>query len=278
VAEIINIIYQPGYGGHFLKCLFSLDSKVAPLMGDTDDITERLNRYNFNKSTKFNNYFSFHIHNDSQFDINKYMDSYEKIVIASHPYHIFLSPNIAATKFIVDLNYSEFNDYWLVESKKRMGNFPPTLVGEYYREMELRKTSPMVSISLDKFLDETMWESEYYRISELMGIDTHINEAKILYNSWYNVRVAELKESFKKLTDVQLRSFQDTRLLHEMHGNDGNWQNFYQRNRGANWPEFSNTLKFSELPIFVQNELMKKFLLVSAFADPQLVREDNQHP
>ena len=71
---------------------------------------------------------------------------------------------------------------------------------EFYLEANDSLRHRLYRQTLNKFLDKTTWEEEYLRLCSEMGLPPHLDHAKILYESWYDIRVAKYVESFDTLT------------------------------------------------------------------------------
>jgi len=201
----IKIVYQPGFGGHFLTLLFSLDPSVSPHIIDTDDINKRLEYYNFNHHKKFESWGKFHSYHGRAIRRN----SDQTCITYVHPHEFVYAPDVSY--FIVDLSYDSFSNYWLMGTKENWGGFPSLRIGEFEREQMIKETYNMCSISIDLFLDQSQWKTEYIKISELMSVPIHLEQAEVLYNSWYQVRVLPLKNDFYQLSHAQQHSYLEKR-------------------------------------------------------------------
>ncbi len=254
IMKTINIIYQPGYGGHFLKYLFSLDSTTSP-QGEADS-NNRLTNYNFNNALKFKNWYEYHISHS----YDAVVRDYPVTVTCEHPKEFVNNSN--SVNYIVDLSYADFSSYWLVSTKQRWNYFPSLRVGEFEQEQQIRKEFNFQSISMDAFLDPNQWDIEYRRVSKSMGIPVQIDQARELYWSWYNLRVRPLKEDFNQLAKQQHSEYQRKRLQHQLYGNltDQAWTIFYDGIRGADWPDCSSQDLIDTLPNNIQTELFTKYL------------------
>jgi hypothetical protein len=197
----IQIIYQPGYAGSFLAYLFSLDPSVASYMVNTNDVNLRLKYYNFNNTKKFTDWAAWHKHNRNLHYTFFRQTSVERI----HPFE-FKYP-LDTSFYIVNLSYSDFANYWLISTKQRWNGYPHLRQGEIKLEKEIRKTLNPEPISIDLFFNNDTWEDEYKRVNDLMGLPLQLDAAKILYQSWYDIRVKPLKTYFENLTEDQRVKF-----------------------------------------------------------------------
>jgi hypothetical protein len=270
-SESIAIIYQPGFAGHFLQYLLTLDSStlwVKPTSVQLEDSLEnRLNFYLFDNTRQYDHWASFH--QSRRASVNNLPNPRGLTKINSvHP--LAFDKVIDNTKWlIVNLSYADFNNYWLIETKKNWNNFPVLRNGEFEKEMMLRKKI-LLEISLDKFLAPETWAEEYQRISNLINLPVLIDAATKLYNSWYTIRVLPYIKKFKTLTDDQKMMYRIAR--HRLEANklayiDNNILgdnkdiyliNFYNKIRAEEWPIITNINDFKNLPKYIELEIQKK--------------------
>lgn len=216
-----HIIYLPGYGGHFLENLFSLDTKTKPhipsfITNPDTTLKGRFDVYDFNNSLKYKNWAEFHVNYNQQ---HKF-DDYELHIFAVHPYEFFYGSGPAPDNpkyYLADLSYDNFSNFWLLEFKKQK-HFLSIRPSEILITQHLQNTLNLQIISIDKFLNPDLWEQEYIRIAELMGIDLNLKYATMLYNSWYNIRVKPFKEQFKLLDQTKMSLYYQERQLYEKIG------------------------------------------------------------
>ena len=215
-TENIVIIYQPGFAGHFLSYLLTLDSStlfLKPLSVQLEDTPEnRLKFYSFNNTSQYDHWHKFH----AARNVNTVLPNPKglKSITSMHP--LGFDPLVEYNKlFIVNLTYNDFNNFWLNETKKNWFNFPILRKYEFEREISLRKEYPLIEISLDKFLNPTTWIEEYQKISNLLNLPILLDLATELYNSWYTVRVLPYVDQFTALTDDQKIMHRTARLALE---------------------------------------------------------------
>jgi hypothetical protein len=257
IISKIHIQYQPGFGGNFLKLMMSLDPATVPYVCQTNDVFERLKNYNFNNSRKYRNWSEFHEFNHSKFFIDE--KNPQILVVADHWY----ADNFA--DYAVDLSYDDFPNYWLVTTKIRWRNFPVLDPGEFNMEMDKRSRLSYKKISLDSFLYKHSWKKEYLRICDLMNLPIQVKAAELLYDSWYQIRVAPLAEDFKKISPLEKSNYYIIRKNQEINS-PAVWWNYtipffemYERVRGVDWPDCPDESDFCNLPDFVKKELTEKF-------------------
>ena len=150
--------------------------------------------------------------------------------------------------------YDNFSNFWLVHSKQQWGGYPALGPGHFEIENKIRTIIPYFSISIDAFLNIDTWEYEYKRISELMGLPTHLVEAHTLYKAWYNNRVKPLKDKFKSITNYE--KYLTLRKWAEVNG-EVHWRRFYNEVReGSLWPPCNFEEDFHRLPTHIQEDLI----------------------
>jgi len=257
ILSAIHIEYQPGFGGNFLTLLMSLDPITVPYIHRTNDVFERLKFYNFNNSKKFDHWAQFHRNYHGSYFIDK-----------SNPQILITRSHWGYTDFAdyaVDLSYDDFPNYWLISTRERWRQFPVLMPGDFDIEINKRSLLSYKNISLDSFLYRDFWKDEYLRICNLMNLPVQMKAAEILYNSWYQIRVAPLAEDFKKLSISEKLSYYHKRKDQELNPPKNRWNHsipfkeaFYLL-RGDGWPECSSEEDFDNFPDFVKKELIEKF-------------------
>ena len=228
VKRRINIIiYQPGFAGHLMKCLFSLALNTVRLLPhhnkSPDSPAIRASDYSFRNASAYRHWCDFHMDFDSSFDEED--PSVSGIYcIADHPLHIWNSIKRHAANesselcyFKSELSYSPFNNYWLVRTKEIFNNFPKLHLRDIESERLLTEKFSPEPISVDAFLSLDTWHEEYSRINKLMGLQD-VPEANEFYLDWYNIRVRPLIEEFKQITPDVIKIYSDIRKNHDMFG------------------------------------------------------------
>ena len=221
------IIYQPGFAGHFLETLLSIDTsttflKPASVIID-DTVSNRLEYYSFDNSYDYTSWRQFH--HERQLFISNCLVSHNnsnryKCIHGVHPieYVNLIKPslNCEYRLFIVDLSYNYFNDFWLLESRRKFNNFPILRVDEQKINQSIIDNEPITSnICLDKFLNPDTWINEYLRLCELFNVESNVHNATSLYQSWYDIRVAPIQEDFNELTEEEKETYSQYRKLVE---------------------------------------------------------------
>ena len=213
------IIYQPGFGGNLLGRLFSLDNSVTPFVSYKN--LDRLASYSFGHANDFDHWRKFHQACIAETDKVNANDTTEYGITLnlSHPYQFIRNyVNIKINPcdvYMAELSYDIFPNYWIMGTKERWNHFPVLFPGEFNDEVALRSQYNPTMISMDKFLDESLWEGEYIRVSELMGVPVCIENARIIFDSWYKIRVKPLKETFNTLTESRKTEYHQVRVIME---------------------------------------------------------------
>lgn len=263
VKQLHLIIYQPGYAGMFLQCLFSLDSSTVP-HASVDSNRDTV--YSFSNATSYSSWREFH-EQYSDKNTAKILDlprGYDHMVYSVHPLEFFelnLSTFENVNYYVADLPTDDFCNFWLVRTKEKWGGFPILRPQEVCVERKIRKEYPVTSIAIDKILDKNTWEDEYLRVTELMRIPHQLERARVLYKDWYNLRVAPLIEEFSKSTTSTVTTYSQRRQQAELNSEQGieSWIDFYNFRRGVDWPDCPNEHDFYLLPDFIKHELINYF-------------------
>lgn len=253
----IEIVYLPGYGGNFLSSLFSLDPSTYPWnINDLahDSPQSRVENYlNTNKNKKI-----LHIGEIKKHVANN-AGQYQYCIGSVHP-HEFNQNKQQDKYFLVELDRSDFSNYWLVQSKIDFDYQIARLrVGEIKKNLQIKKRLNPEIISINCFLDPNQWLAEYKRINQIIGLPDHCVQAEILYTFWYNLRVKHYADTCVKLTSSDHATYCYKRRYEEVWGTPSSWQTFYERVRDASWPDCDNEKDFRLLPIWIQHELINVF-------------------
>ena len=251
----ITIVYQPGFGGNFLTYLFSLDPITVPHAIDTDNVDIRLEHYNFSKTKNFDSWMHYHAECSGIYYRSKEKND-QLLIECVHPNDFVHS--FDKIYYIANLSYNDFANYWLVATKKKWGDFPELRLGEFEKELEIRKKYNPLEINVDSFLDLKKWEDEYIRVSDSMKIPLQLKSARLLYQSWYNIRVEPLLDEFKKISTEEKNNFFLIRKEQEKYPPSGLLYKYHQL-KGVDWPNIKTEDEFDTLPLFVKNELINKF-------------------
>lgn len=276
------IIYQPGYGGNLLCCLFSLDPITKSLLSINYPNIDRSELYTFNHSKKFANWESWHAItcNERHRSIlpNRIDDRILTLVIHPKEYLVgnYTDMGLNFTIYLAALSRSEFSDYWLMRTKEKWNGFPFLRRQEIVQEEYINNTYNPITISVDSFLNLHTWQDEYLRINKLMNLTPNLTVASKLYRDWYDLRVAPLRKEFDILSTVQINIYSEqrdnmeanSRNLFEMEfpiqsasvlTAEDNWVNLYNQTRGVDWPDCPPSSDFYKLPIQIQQELIVDF-------------------
>jgi hypothetical protein len=288
MTEKIVIIYQPGFAGHLLTYLFSLDNSTAFIKPESikidDTLTNRLNCYSFDNAVKFDHWSKFHLFMDNFAGPSPHLNS-SKIVYSIHPNDAAYGRLYFFDKILlVTLSYNDFCNFWLVETKKNWRDFPIIIKEDVEKENIIKNKYSPIEINLDCFLDTTTWFDEYVRINKLLNLPV-ITAAEELYDSWYKVRVLPYIEKFKTLTPDQKKFYCTARINLENNipvsidgtllGSQINklveleslqqlemhkeFVDFYNLVRGADWPDCGNINDFYNIPAWIHAEIELKF-------------------
>jgi hypothetical protein len=252
----IKIIYLPGHGGNFLAALFSLDPVSKPLLpinnGTQDTPMSRVNLYIDFLKQKKSPHFALAGH-------LVYEQSYEYCIQSVHPEEFNFDKDIHRL-FQIHLDWSNFSNYWLAQSKINMDfQLARLRPGETQKNLEITKLYQPNTISINRFLNLQSWTQEYLRINELIGLQPHLVAAEILYKFWYELRVRDIIDNFDSLESHQLYKYYLERLREETAGTKTQWQVFYERVKDPQWPDCDEEKDFLKLPRWIQQELITKF-------------------
>jgi len=206
----IFVVYNPGYAGNFLIRLLSLDTQVVPQITkeliNTEKFfdlsnTERADLYSFSSvRTQFLNWQKFHrswldFHHYELFENRlKNYQQYTNIIFGMHsPEYLRFQDQISCIEnyqvVFVDLDQTLYGD-WIEKSQKDL-NFKYRLDEKQIYEQMVSDTGNAVNIDLTEILESTEgFIREYIRVSNILGLETHIDSAKKLYTEWYETRVS----------------------------------------------------------------------------------------
>jgi hypothetical protein len=254
----ITIAYLPGYGGNFLQTLFSLDSSTVPLW-NIEDVNDTPVARVENFLTLCQNKKLIHFGDIELKQKSNNLVNYQFVVDSIHPGEFKFQPS-SDQIFSVNLTWSDFSNYWLVESKKSFDYQIARLrVNETRKNLQIKKMFDTKSINLDQFLDRTQWKKEYERINLLLGLPSHTEAAEKLYSFWYNLRVKKFVDSFTNIPTENYATYCYQRLKEETYGAPTSWQLFYEKVRDPLWPDCDQEKDFFLLPDYIQKELINVF-------------------
>ena len=206
--ENFIIVYNPGYGGNFLLRLFSLGEDIVPqlpvnLVVENDlqvySPSDRLKLYSFSTiRSKYMNWQKFHrdwVGFDHYEKLNCTLHSaYKHVVFAMHfpelEIHTPMLQTIQNIKyFYVDLDLKKYGN-WL-DSAQHDLNFKYRIDEKIKYQQSINNARPDQLINLTMMLESSdKFLQEYRRICDVMKINPVEDQALILYQEWYDTRVA----------------------------------------------------------------------------------------
>jgi hypothetical protein len=255
----IDIIYLPGYGGHFLQALFSLDPSTVP--GKQIDPTKDTPSFRVENYLSTNHHVPLHMGHFIGDDYPVFPDESRHKTQFNGVHPIEYDHQSSGNQiFLVELDWSNFSNFWLMQSKKDMGYQLARLKpNEAKKNQRLKKHHAPHLINMHDFLDPSRWENEYIRINQLMDLDCYHAEAKRIYEFWYDLRVKKYAEKFGSVSSRAHADYCRQRLQEEIWGTPTEWQIFYDRVRDPSWPDCFTEENFFELPKDIQQELITVF-------------------
>lgn len=251
----IQIIYLPGYGGNFLEALLSLDPSTKPCraLDDLPDTPEnRVYCYiNRPQDTDLRHWGDL-ISKDSQL-------VYPKNVRCMHPGEFSFASHDKKDLIVAELSWGNFSNYWLMKTKENLKfSLARLRDGDIDIQTRIKKKYDPIIISVDAFLDPLTWMDEYVRISDLLELNWY-PVAERLYQSWFDLRVAGLKQAFESADRKTLVSVCRARLLENVYGPPSDWNLFYENIRDPSWPNCKTEADFHKLPSKIKKEMIDTF-------------------
>jgi hypothetical protein len=251
----IQIVYLPGFGGNFLESLFSLDPVTQPCMGIStanDTPSNRIDCYVKKLQEQSIVHWGDLINNKSS------NGNYPVLVQSIHPQQ-FSFDDEDIDRFLVDLSWSNFANYWLITSRQNFGyQIARIATDEIDKQIRIKKKYDPTLISLDAFLDPATWMDEYIRVSQLMEL-SYYPAAEKLYRLWYNIRVRAVREKFVNIDSLTKVSVCRARLEENVYGAPTNWNIFYENIRDPSWPNCRSESDFENLPARIKAEIINDF-------------------
>ena len=261
--NIIQLIHLPGFGGNFLKSLFSLDPTTTPwnqIDYDNDNPTNRVECYLsvLHGNKKINHWLDL-----QQKTISAPNDRFETTITSIHPqqfsFEIDAQENINQ-RFLVGLPWDDFSNYWLMDTKENLDFQLARQAPNEEKNLRLIKRKfDLELISISPFLNFDGWVDEYVKISNKMGVNSYPDQAEKLYQAWYQLRVKSLKNKFHELSKQDKSNYCAKRLKEEQRGSPDNWQIFYENVRDSAWPDCDTESEFISLPDHIKQELIEFF-------------------
>ena len=194
------IIYKPGYGGHFIQQLFSLDSSTYFWKSSKITTLDRKDHYSFQNiysrfGTWINHHTSFYFPT-KVCDNFLFQDSSSSILnLGIHPAEYYsldlvnqiLQDHCTIKYFQVIL--SEKLTHVIDQFKNFNHHFPYLRPGEHEQDIELMTRYNPEIINFDNFvLGEDLFLSEYNRLCSLFNVPVDSATALELYRDWYAER------------------------------------------------------------------------------------------
>lgn len=294
----ILIIYQGGHAGNLITRLLSLDPSTVFHRLDGSDINDTLNNrlltYSFNNAANYSHWIEYHLAYTTKWRDNHINNIAQTIMVNSdHPSELYHDQHqlISADYIIyVNLSYSNFSNYWLMEfvtrlqthTALRLQTLPPVFanarfaldspsaVNQFKKKISVLTGKNVIELSLDAFLDSKTWQAEYIRISNILNIPV-VDSAHILYSSWYNARVKLSLEQFNKLNIEQQTKYKEIRLEYEYNTpvipydeidrklREDSFAQYYNDIRGSDFPDCNTIADISNLPEWVLQEIDPKW-------------------
>ena len=194
------IIYKPGYGGHFIQQLFSLDNSTYFWKSSKITTLDRKDHYSFQNiysrfGTWINHHTSFYFPT-KVCDNFLFQDSSSSILnLGIHPAEYYsldlvnqiLQDHCTIKYFQVIL--SEKLTHVIDQFKNFNHHFPYLRPGEHEQDIELMTRYNPEIINFDNFvLGEDLFLSEYNRLCSLFNVPVDSATALELYRDWYAER------------------------------------------------------------------------------------------
>lgn len=193
------IIYKPGYGGHFIQQLFSLDSSTYFWKSSKITTLDRKDHYSFqNIYSRFGTWRNHHM--SFYFPIKVcdnflFQDSSSSILnLGIHPAEYYsldlvnqiLQDHCTIKYFQVILSEKLTH---VIDQFKNFNHFPYLRPGEHEQDIELMTRYNPEIINFDNFvLGEDLFLSEYNRLCPLFNVPVDSATALELYRDWYAER------------------------------------------------------------------------------------------
>ena len=193
------IIYKPGYGGHFIQQLFSLDSSTYFWKSSKITTLDRKDHYSFQNiysrfGTWINHHTSFYFPT-KVCDNFLFQDSSSSILnLGIHPAEYYsldlvnqiLQDHCTIKYFQVILSEKLTH---VIDQFKNFNHFTFLRPGEHEQDIELMTRYNPEIINFDNFvLGEDLFLSEYNRLCSLFNVPVDSATALELYRDWYAER------------------------------------------------------------------------------------------
>lgn len=200
----ILIIYQPAFGGNFLKTLLSLDPCTVPYRIFSNNIDERKEAVSFKHAKEYDHHQKWHLDtNLCQIEECIIHLKNTTLIEAHHPDSLkfLVKPYMWDLHFVVSLDANDpFSEFWVSSFKKKWSGWPPQMPDDINEEMKYRNVYKPLEINMTNFLYQDLWYKEYEKINHELNLPCYFEQATELYNDWYNNRVLEYKQIYYNIT------------------------------------------------------------------------------
>jgi hypothetical protein len=197
------IVYKPGYGGHFIEFLLSLDPSTMPWVRAGSTVEEvnlsRKTHYSFKNIVKIHGHWQQH-HIPFRTERESFTsflanETYHTFCAAVHPHEFYKwSLTDLFSEHPVHVNYlllslSPEREYIIDAFKVSNNNFPVLRLGEEEQNKQYREEHQPIVISLDNFIiGEEAFVAEYKKMNEYLALPLHLDAAIEMYRDWYSER------------------------------------------------------------------------------------------
>ena len=193
------IIYKPGYGGHFIRLLLSIDKSTFPflLKNKTFEFCDQNRLYSSYKNLKekyghWSNHHGQFIHNNLIYFYLLKNTKYKSVNLASHPLDVYDKTTfINNHSLIYKINYlqvslSEQYEYVIDNFKKNNNGFPELRPNENYIDEKIKQEFSPYIINFDNFiLGEDHFVEEYTKLNKYLQLPLHLDSGLEMYRDWY---------------------------------------------------------------------------------------------
>ena len=197
------IIYKPGYGGHFIQFLLSLDKSTVPCISKDTTFSQinnsRKDYYSFKNLRKnFGRWINHHkLYDGMNIDelILKELISnslYNTANLQVHPHEFYkLRIDSYLNHLPITINYIQIivspkYEYVIDTFKVCNGNFPKLRPNEDTMNQKITQDYSPYIINFDNFiLGEEHFIDEYINVNNHLQLPLHLDDALELYRDWY---------------------------------------------------------------------------------------------
>ena len=197
------IIYKPGYGGHFIQFLLSLEKSTVPCISKDTTFSQvdnsRKDYYSFkNLRKKHNRWVNHHkLYDGMNIDelILKELTSnslYHTANLQIHPFEFYNTglveylQNVKASVNYLQVTVSPKYEYVIDAFKLCNGNFPILRPNEEAMNEKISQDHSPYVINFDNFiLGEGHFVEEYTKLNNHLQLPLHLDSALEMYRDWY---------------------------------------------------------------------------------------------